>query len=364
MGRATLIIVVGVAIILSFVQLSLNSSSNTSTELVMENYSRTVARNIAHSELNRLTAYLSDNPTYRSETIIENNVFSGTANYTIKDTVIDGEGLIAITSIGQADGQYIQVDAIVNTKAVLSDLIKYYAVACGNHYKMDNVSTLTNSLYPSSKNANVICYSDFNNDGKIAGFADYGNSNKNNGSVIPPDNPESLSAINNVTPSTFPLTNVSDFSSMITDYYSGSLDIGTPFSLGTESNPRVVHVDGTLKFLSSAVISGYGIFIAEEIDCRYGATFNTPDINKINISMFSFNKIKFDAGTYKNLFIYANTDIEIFNSTFVGQAVAADHDADIKNSHVYYLGANTNILPPTLVIGSSNGRAQVVSVYE
>ena len=151
MGRATLIIVMGLAIILSFIQLSLNSSSNAATELVMENYSRTVARNIAHSELNRLTAYLSDNPTYRCESMIEKNVFSGTANYTVKDTIIDGEGLIAITSIGQADGQYIQVDAIVNTKAVLADLIKDYAVACGNHYKMDNVSTLINFIYPKFK---------------------------------------------------------------------------------------------------------------------------------------------------------------------------------------------------------------------
>lgn len=362
MGRATLIVILGLMGVLGILQLSLNDSSNSSTKNAVSNYSKQYARNIAHSEVNRLASYLSADSTFRSSTFFVNNVLDGYTRSTVKDTIINEAKRIVIYSIGYYNSEMVGVRVILKppSREEIPDFMSGYALISGGNFKMSN-GTIRDCCNP-NKNANLHTNGNFTQtDGTIYGFAHHvgGYSDKN---VLPPDNPDGLPVHKQVSSITIPAWKLSDFNNQITDTYNSNLSINGPFALGTFSNPKVIRVIGDLTLGSSTNITGYGIFVVQgKATGSGGATINQMDPNKINVAIYSELDMSFSNGSYSNILLYSNAKVKISNGFITGSVVSVG-DSEMSNGGIYHKSASSVLVPSSWKTGDK--RAKAIAYYE
>lgn len=107
MGKAAIIVVIGAFIIFFTVSRNINNQLGSATDYSVDFFSEIQARNVANSTAEMLLARLGDNTSYRESDPIElDSVWEGNAEYTITDTVLDGEELIKISVIGSYYGTH------------------------------------------------------------------------------------------------------------------------------------------------------------------------------------------------------------------------------------------------------------------
>ena len=362
MGRALIIIILGMMGTLGILQISMNDRSNTSVESAVDNYYQQYARNMAHSEINRFIDYLSKNPSFRSSNKLVNNVFEGYTVTTVTDTVINSNLRVLISALGYYGGETVDVRVVVKLPeaADVPEFLTDLALASGGNYKMSN--GVIQNCCDAGKNANVHTNGDFDqSNGTIYGFVSHSGSYSDK-NVLPPDNPYGLPVHSQVSPISIPAWQLSDFAGTITDSYYSDLKINGTFNLGTLANPKVIYVDGKLELGSKAEISGYGIFVVEgEVKGSGGATINEMDPNKINVAIYCTDKMSFSNGSYANLLLYTNSEFKISNGHIYGSAVAVGK-AEMSNGGIYHKALSDNLVPNTWKSGSS--RSQILAWYE
>jgi hypothetical protein len=363
MGRAALIVILGMMGVYGLLQVSLSDRSNSSTDNAVDHYSKQYARNIAHSEINRLSEYLCKNPTYRSSTNIINNVLDGYTATTVKDTTIGGEARIAINCLASYSGENITVKTILKLPEPggVPPFINDYAVASGSDFTMTN-GTIDNS--DPTKNGNIHTNANFKqNNGNIYGFVNHVGTYSAK-TVAPPDNPYGLPEHQVVSPITIPPWSLADFAGRITDTYTSNLSINGAFPLGTLSNPKVINVKGNLTLGSSTNMTGYGIFLVEgDVSGSGGASITAMDPNKINVGIYNTGKMSFSNGDYANMLLYSNTEIKISNGRITGGAVSTGKFT-MSDGAIHYKASSSVLVPTDWKTGDGSGRVKAVAVYE
>ena len=363
MGRATFIVILGMMGLFTYTQLTLNQNSTSSSENAIDLYSKQVARNIAHSTLNHLKSYLSENKSYRVVNYVQEDIFEGYVQYNIKDTIVNGEDKVVIHSIGCYNDVEVPVVAVLDIPD-LNNIPNYftdYVLAANGDFNQ------TNGFFANccniNVNANIYTGGNFNQSstGSIFGFVKYVGSHSQNGIISPPDNPSGLPESQNISSITIPPWNISDFTSSITQTFSTGLTINSSFTLGTSSNPEIIHIIGDLTINSSASLNGFGLFLVEgHVFANGGATIPQMDPDKINVAIYSTLNMVISNGTYPNVMFYTNSDFQITNAIITGHVISLGN-SEMVSGGLYHKGANPILLTST---ENAKKRAKVISYYE
>lgn len=360
MGRATLIVLVGMFGILSFIQITLNDSSNSITEKTTSMYLKEVSRNIAHTQLNKLMTDISNDNDYRCKNYSQDNVFNGTVRYRVRDTSIAGEDRVVINSIGIYDGVEVSIFAIVNIPAlIIPEFMSDYALASNGDCTLNG--GFVKNCCDATVNANVYTGGSFQNGAgnNVYGFVHHVGSFSGS-KITPPDNPDGDPVHEVVSPKNIPRWKMSDFVSIITQTISGDLTITGPFNLGTLANPEFIKVTGNMQCNTGTEILGYGAFIVEG-NVSFNASANIPpmDPDKINVAVYSMQDIDIANGTYANLMFYSNKNFKMWGGDVTGFALA--YGTLETKGKFRHKNVEPTLLPSSM---TSGGRVRLISLYE
>jgi hypothetical protein len=364
MGRATLIVILGIMGIFSFTQLTLNQNTNISSENAIDLYSKQVARNIANSTVNRLKAYLNNNSGYRLVNYVQEDIFDGYVQYNIQDTSVGGINKVVINAIGGYMDNEVSIIAVLELpeNGSIPEYLEDYALICNRDF--NQTSGVFANCCNSNINSNIYVGGNFNqsNSGSILGFVKYVGSFCRNGIINPPDNPSGLPESQNIPSLTIQPWDIADFTSSITQTFSTGLTINSAFALGTSSSPEIIHVVGDLTINSSAELNGFGLFLVEgHVFANGGVNIPTMDANKINVAIYSTLNMVISNGSYPNIMFYTNSDFQITNASITGLAISINN-SEMVSGALYHKGANSILLPPSMV--EERHRTKIISCYE
>lgn len=122
MGKASLIVVIGAFSIFFLVSKNINETLGSATNYAVGFFSEVQARNIANSTAEMLLSVIADNNSYRASTPVTlSDVWDGYAEYTVKDTVLDGNSLIKI----QVTGYYFNNSKKISVYCYVPQLINF-----------------------------------------------------------------------------------------------------------------------------------------------------------------------------------------------------------------------------------------------
>lgn len=117
MGKSTLVIVMGAIVIFALVSFNTSERISQATDNSVEYFSETISRNLTNSAVGALISDLADNQELRVKSPITKSYtdkeFTGTINYTIKDSTIAGDKLVEIALAGTYDDIESRVIAYV-----------------------------------------------------------------------------------------------------------------------------------------------------------------------------------------------------------------------------------------------------------
>lgn len=97
MGRLVLILLLGSILIFGVISITVNRSTNDSTQDTVEYFSDVNARNISNSMVEMILSQLSDSSSWRVPTQLSKAFFGGVAYYSVIDTFFAGDSLIKIS---------------------------------------------------------------------------------------------------------------------------------------------------------------------------------------------------------------------------------------------------------------------------
>jgi len=108
MGKAALIIVLGSILLYTVFNSNINSSMNLGYDVAVDRFSEVQARHTAYSMINILLSRLADDGSYRAESPVTEDLFSGTATYRVLDTIFvtpDTIQLVKIVATSNYNGE-------------------------------------------------------------------------------------------------------------------------------------------------------------------------------------------------------------------------------------------------------------------
>ncbi len=120
MGKASIIVVMGAFFIFFLVSENINTKLGTATNYSVDFFSELQARNVANSTAEMLLALLADSTSYRATSPVElEDIWNGSSEFTVKDTVLDGRDLIQI----KVTGTYWKTKKVITVYTFVPELI-------------------------------------------------------------------------------------------------------------------------------------------------------------------------------------------------------------------------------------------------
>jgi hypothetical protein len=262
----------------------------------IDTYSQTAARNIGNSTAEILKVKIGDDNSFRAQNTQTINVDQGSATYRVVDTNYAGEALIKLDILANYLNANKKIDAFIKiddpppqffSKTALADsaIIFNYDQAS---FKDTNNPTLNADIHSNS----LIMFNgyDYFGEGFITSAGDVfvGEANIN---VVPNNNLYQLPLIQYyVAPLAIPDFVASNYQFEAHLTYDGDWTFTGNIILGTESNPKIIYVDGRAIFNATS-ITGFGIIIAsQDIEVNGDITIDSPNSLLSQFGMFTSGK--------------------------------------------------------------------------
>lgn len=105
MGQSTIIMVIGVAIALTFVIVNSNERVKETTDKNVNYYAKNVAVNICNSATEMLLSEVADDKSFRVSNLTQKSMMGGIVDYKLTDTTIDGNNKIKISVLAEYNGE-------------------------------------------------------------------------------------------------------------------------------------------------------------------------------------------------------------------------------------------------------------------
>jgi len=359
----TLIYIIGTLLLFLVVILNLNNLLFNQSTSSLNYYEALQARNIGNSMIAMLTSRISDSSNYRQTTVQTQNLFSGQAQYYVRDTIVSPDSLIKISVTASYMGQTNNMISILpRSISVLPPAFAYVLFSGGNMSISGNTQVSANS-----GNANVQTNSSFSINGNsthIGGFVGYGTSiSGKTQNIVPFSNPGNLSAYSQTAPVTIPTFNPDNYKSIATQVYTGDFSVPSTYNLGTLTNPAIVYVGGNLT-MSSCTVSGNIIFLVKgTITMSGGCTFVNTSTTNSNFAYYAVGDITASGGSkmYGQMLSLGNISIT-GGSSLAGTAAAAG-TFTISGGNDIYVPASTALTNTIWNNSQSLGRPLVAKYY-
>ena len=253
MGKAIIILAVGMSVIISMLIFSLNKNSDTGLQTAVESYSQTKARLISNSGIEIYLEKLRRDKSLTGN-FLNNSLMDGSF-----DLYIYGSDTISVKSVAHFNGvDHISLARASRTAITLPPINSSVYVSSNNTSLNLNGNMLI-SGYDHDINGNFIDSSGVPGFGvdnaSDSAFVADSLSNKVSGGIKGEGGSPSVSVVNDTT-DWLALTENYIFAADTT-LPSGTYSTGTV--LGTQSNPMITYASGNVNFSGSAY--GYGILI-------------------------------------------------------------------------------------------------------
>lgn len=321
MGKAVIIVLLGVIVIYGVTNLVINQNIGEMSEDSIETYMQTNARNLGNSAVEILKAKLGDDDEYRVTTAETMDLDGGSISYRVVDTSYAGQSLVKLDILSTYLEAVKKIDAfvkIVNSvpsymnKGVLSE---NKVVFNGNQLAVKDTNNPTQNADIHSNEEVIMNGSNFLMEGFVtsSGNVTLGGSNIN---VIPNSNPLGLSPIQEDVPEiTIPNFVAANYLAKATLVYNSSRTFGGALILGTRKNPAIIYVKGKATF-NATLITGYGVVIAEDdIEVNGSVIVLSPDPLLSQFGLYTNKKVLVNnSNTIIEGTIYCQSE-SVFNST-------------------------------------------------
>ncbi len=379
MGKSLIFWVLGTMTIVSIITLNLNNSLNDSLEMSIDHYSEIQARFITNSIVNMMLTELSDSTTLRYTSTQTKSLFNGSANYTVKDTILASDSLVQI----KVTANYLDrtKTTLVYVEIPSGDVVSLppfleYAILGGQEVKLNGDKIKVRHAQHPTFNTDVHSNDKVTLNGSnmtFEGFVTYTNSYTQNGSnfnINPIENPDSLPVHHQKNPITIPTFNASDYLAAADVVYNSDQTLSGNINLGTAANPKIIYVKGKLQI--SGKVYGYGVFIAEDdVEIKGDLTSNSPDPNYSKVGIFTEKKmILNDEKTTLHSTVYANEEIVINGKMAdIWGGVISKSKVTLNNEKItlYYKPLSTDVAGGFWELettGGFSGRLQALHYYE
>lgn len=321
MGRLILIVLLGSIGVYGLVSFNMNSSSTQASSNAVDYYKDINARNIANSVVSMLVSSLSEDSNFRVLAPLTINLFEGTAQYRMIDTILATDSLVKIDVTGYHLGSSKRVNAFIKLMPSpdVPPFFKYAllggteVIINGNNSSVvdDNNPTINANVHSNDK---IILNG---NSTLIEGFATYTGSitaNWHQVTITPNQNPSSLPVHSNSTALAIPAFNPTDYLSEATQVYYGDKTFSGNVTLGTKENPEIIYISG--KLFIQGTFSGYGIFIVkDDVEVTGNVLVANPIPSTSSIGIYTEKKFIVN-GANRIIYaqVFANDDIILNNN--------------------------------------------------
>jgi len=253
MGKAVIILAVGMSMIITMLIYSLNQNSNRGLQTAVESYSQTKARLLANSGIEIYLEKLRRNKSLKGN-FLNNSLMDGSFNI-----YIYGSDTISIKSVSNFNGVSHTSIATASRDPIALPPINSSVYVSSNNTKLNLNGNMTISGYDHDINGNFIDSSGVPGFGvdnlTDSAYVADSLSKKVSGGISGTGGSPSVSVVNDTT-DWLALTENYIFAAD-TNLPSGTYSTGTV--LGTQSNPMITYASGDVNFSGSAY--GYGILI-------------------------------------------------------------------------------------------------------
>jgi len=298
MGKAVIIVLLGVIVIYGVTNLVINQNIGEMSEDSIDTYMQTKARNLGNSAVEVLKAKLGEDDEYRVTSAETMDLDGGSVTYRVVDTTYSGEDLIKLDILSTYLDAIKKIDAfvkIVNSvppyldKSVLSE---NKVVFNGNQLAVKDTNNPTQNADIHSNEEVIMNGSNCLVEGFVtsSGNVTVGGSNLN---VIPNSNPLGLPPIQEDVPEiAIPSFVAANYLAKATIVYNSDQTFGGALTLGTRKNPAIIYVNGKVFFNAATTVTGYGLIIAEQdVEFNKNVTVNSPDPYLSKFGVYTSGKI-------------------------------------------------------------------------
>lgn len=327
MGRAIILIIVGMGILFSMssqrmAMVGLSTADNATTD-----FSKNMARNIAKSGIELAIMQIDSNKYWRTG---YNGLRIADGSLTLTASTIDSSN-VRVRSIGTYNGTSVPIVATIyipQRPSSLPDAFNYalmcdQSITCNGSFGVRVYNP--GGGYNSDIHANASIT--MNGSGGVDGYATYttGSFTANPGSKIAsqflvPPYPNGGPLYSKVTRKNIPWLNIDSLKTFATEVNLGNLTVSGTKTLGSSTDPAIIWVGGNLTFNGN--VSGYGIFIVKgNVTFNGNVTCNYPP-----------------PASMENLAIYAREDVTLNGGVKVVAQILTNHSLTM-NGNNYLVGS-------------------------
>ena len=373
MGKAAILLVLGVAFNVGLLSYQLLDRSADAVENYSDYYETTVARNIANTAVDLTLQQLRDSASWREgfeDVLFGEESWSGTLSATLKDTSIGGQNYVEVEATGEYYGETKTIFVLVKPpSAGLPPPFLRYALSSGGNIRFRGAGTIVDDGNP-SWNADIHANGNLELEATtyVEGFGSYvGNyvDDSAYGTFQPNVNPNSSPAVFKKPEVTFSQFKAEDHIDVATDVLIGNQTFSGNITLGTKEMPRIIYVSGNLDI--SGTVSGYGAFIVTgniHITGDINTTLSDPQGN--NLALYSSGNIRVSQPSSITGQLYANGNLNFQQEVTIYGLVSAR--SGNQNFHapitIYYRPATLSLTDPFWASQAGSARLEIVSYYE
>ena len=297
MGKAIIIVLLGVIVIYGVSNLVINQNIQEMSEDSIDNYAQTIARNLGNSAVEILKVRVAEDVEYRVTSAQSMTIGEGSVTYRVVDTTYVDEPLIKLDVRANYLDASKKIDAFLKilnsvpphfSRSVLGeDEVTFngdqLAVKDTNN---PNLNADVHSNYLVKLNGSNYLFEGFitsAGDITIGGINMY---------VLPNYNPLNLPAMQKyVTKVAIPNFVASNYLSKATTVYSGDKTLSGNIILGTRTNPKIIYIKGKAIF-NATNITGYGVIVVEQDVEVYGnVKITSPHPQLSQFGLFTSGKV-------------------------------------------------------------------------
>jgi len=289
-------LVLGSIFLFSVIAYNVNRNLDGATRKAADYYCETRSKSIANSTANMILSKLSDSTNWRVNTPATSDFMGGSVEYTIKDSVYDGEPVIRVAVDGSYGGVTKSVVVLTKPRSDVPPFFKYAAVSDGdltvngaNNTFRDAFNTNWNANIHTNANMILNIPSNF----LLNGFATYTNTitaNWGNITISPNQNPTGEAAHHTAPAVSIPSFDPATYSAKATVTHNSDATYSGNITLGTRENPAIIYCKK--KLFIQGTVTGYGVFIVkEDIEVTGSLTMSSVDSANSKMGLYTQQKI-------------------------------------------------------------------------